>query len=126
MQENRNFFGLLWTGYSYILQCRLRFVLQVIAFLLLIGPTDQKMSNFPFLIFLAIIILQHVLSNNLETEFRKFNRTCAIAPLPPIGPIRIPFTITVSALPSKLLGNSKVSHLDRVFSRLLLSNETIT
>ena len=50
-----------------------------------------------------------------KQNFEKFNRTGAIAPLLPIGPITIPSTITISALTSKVLRNSNFSQRHWVF-----------
>ena len=50
-----------------------------------------------------------------KQNFEKFNRTGAIAPLLPMGPITIPSTITISALTSKLLRNSNFSQRHWVF-----------
>ena len=59
-----------------------------------------------------------------KQNIEKLYRTGAIAPLPPFGPITIPSTITISALTSKLLRNSRFSERHRVFLVFLYQIDT--
>ena len=81
-------------------------------------------SNFHFL-FIWLEIFSNMFSVIIwKQNFDNFNRTGAIAPLHPIGPMTIPSTITISALTSKLLRNSKFSQRHRVFLVFLYQIDT--
>ena len=75
----------------------------------------EKGSNFHFL-FIWLELFTNMFSVIIwKQNFEKLNRTGAIAPLPSDRTHYLPSTITISALTSKLLRNSKFSQHHRVF-----------